>query len=360
MNTAIGRMGILYGKLGLSTPEATIAARGRGVELAAEAFDVEFLPDILACAFQFGTNDELLPLSEKFSQEDSTFDVRKNDKEGALLAATILSYEMQSGTEFGTEAAFVLVTACFGGIRKLTSDPEVIEIAEKHLANTQSLAAGAPGVFTAAKSPKALAEAIARIPESGGVDGSVMRPVLLELQKLVEGRAQASATADNALLSYISRLEEELRTYWWVVSGWSASNRKPFRDIDLISASLLAGSELAAKTTLPLGLFAAPALCDMVLRVGRESIDAQVTLASAATALDRETRRSEFGEIAESEWAPWLPLSTAMGLAALSDDERDWEPRFRRTTGLNPKAKLRPLEFAVQMYRERLVARQHI
>jgi len=352
-------MGVLYGKLGLSTPEATIAARGRGIELAGKAFDQEHLTDVLACAFQFGTKDEPVPLGAKFSEEDSTFDVRQTDKEGGLLASTLLSYEMQSGTGFAPDVALALVTASFGGIRKQPSDPEIVEIADKLLANAQSRSAKAPERFTYGKSPKGLTDEIAQIPENGAVDGSVMRIVVAELQKYTETRAQASASNDNALLDYVSALEEEMRTYWWVVSGWSDSEKAPFRDLELVPASLLAGSELAAKTSLPVGLFAAPALCDMVLRVGRPEIGTQTTLATAAKSLAQDWRKAEFGEVAESDWAPWLPLSTAMGLAALSNDEADWEPRFRRITGLNSKAKLRPLELAVQMYRERLVARQY-
>lgn len=360
MNTAIGRMGVLYGKLGLSTPEATIVTRGRSIEAAGKAFDQDHLADVLACAFQFGTKDEALPLAEKFSEEDSTFDVRQTDKEGGLLASALLSYEMQSGSDFASDVALAVVTASFGGIRKVVIDPEVVEIADKLLANAQSLSAKAPGRFTYGKSPKALTDAMTQIPENGAVDGSIMRIVVAELQKYAEARAHASATNDNALLDYVSALEEEMRTYWWVVNGWSDSETKPFRDLELIPASLLAGSELAAKTSLPVGLFAAPALCDMVLRVGRTEIGTQTTLSVAAKSLVLAMRKAEFSAIAESNWAPWLPLSTAMGLAALSDDESDWEPRFRRITGLNPKAKLRPLELSVQMYRERLVARQHI
>ena len=359
MNTAIGRMGVLYGKLGLSTPEAIIAARGRGIESAAKVFGQEHLTDVLACAFQFGMKDEPVPLAEKFSDEDSTFDVRQTDQEGGLIASTLLSYEMQSGSDFAAEVALAFVTASFGGIRKQPSDPEIAGIADKMLANAQSRSTKAPERFTFGRSPKTLTDAMAQIPESGAVDGSVVRIVSAELQKYAETRALASTTNANALFEYVSALEEEMRTYWWVVNGWSDTKKSPFRDLELIPASLLAGLELATKTSLPTGLFAAPALCDMVLQVGRTEIGTQTTLAAAAKSLAPGWRKAEFGEIAESGWAPWLPLSTAMGLAAISNDEPDWEPRFRRITGLNSKVRLKPLELSVQMYRERLVARQY-
>ncbi len=358
MNAAITRMGILYGKLGLSTSTSLIEARAKSIEAASEEFGAAHLSDVLGCAFGLNRADIAMPLADQLSAEDPTFDVRQNQAEAALLATTLLSFEIQRASSFSNAVALAVVTAGFGTLRKLTADPELMGIAAAALSEAQSKSAAAPGRRSIVKPHKALVDAIAVIPESGNVDASVLRPIFLELLKFTEGRAQAAATSDNVLLDYVAGLEEELRTYWWVVGVRSEMASKPFRDIELGEAALRTGMELAGKTSSDFGIFAAPALCDLVLATGRETSNETMTLAAAATLLDRDFRKSEFTAISEAAYGPWLPLSTAMGLAAASEDERDWQPRFKRLTGINPTAKVSPLPLAIQMYRERLAVHQ--
>lgn len=356
MNAAIERMGKLYGKLGLSTSPELIAARGKGVEAAYDEFKPEHIASVLGTAFALNCSDQSMPLAEQFEGVDPTFDVRQNHREGELLATVLLSFELQSGSEFAPKVALAVTTAALGGMRPLKADADVIGIAAQTLANEQSKKTLKPAKRTYQKAGKALTEAFSGVPESGQVDVSLIKPVLDELHKYAEGRAGNAASSDEEILNYVSRLEEEMRMHWWVVGAWSNHFNRPFREMEAASAAIGAGIELAGMTSLELGLFAAPALLDIVLMKDRAGPLAEVTLSNAASLLPREYRASEFGALAQSAAAPWLPLSAAMGLAAESNDEKDWEARFKRLTGINPKAKIKPLDLAVQIYRERLAA----
>jgi GTPase-associated system helical domain len=356
VNAAIERMGKLYGKLGLDPSPTLVEARGTGIVAASEDFVSTELPDVLGTAFGLGRSDQPLPLAAHFSATDPTFDVRQNQSEGALLATTLLSYEIQSGSEFANHVALILTTAVFGGLRPLKADPDGLGIAAQALSDAQSKKVSAPVQRTHQTLGKSTVEAVGAIPDNGQIDASQIKPVLNDLSKYSEARAKNAAASDNELLSYIKRLEEEMQTHWWVIGAWSNLSNRPFRDLDAGTAAILAGIELASKTTLELGLFAAPALLDMVLMKDRASPLAEVTISAAATLLDRDYRTNEFGALIQTDAAPWLPLTTAMGLAAESNDEKDWEARFKRLTGINPKAKIKPLDLAVQIYRERLAA----
>jgi GTPase-associated system helical domain len=356
VNTAIGRMAARYGKLGLETSQVLIESRAKAVEAASEEFGSDDLPGVLATAFALNCLDESMPLVDQFSAPDATFDVRRNQSEGALLAATLLLYEIQRGSDFSDPVSLILTTASFGGLRVPAADPEIITVASQALSNAQSAVAKVPQPRAYAKLGKTLVEAVSQLPDNGAIDASLLKPVLTDILKYCEGRALNAATSDNELLNYVKQLEEELRTYWWVVGRWSHLQQKPFRDLGPDIAAIIAGIELASKTTLKLGLYAAPALIDQVLVRDEDTASGQITLAAAATLLSQQYRKNQFGDLSESKIGPWLPFSTAMGLAALSNDEKDWEPRFKRITGINPKTKLKTMDLAIQIYRERLAA----
>ena len=285
MNAAIERMGKMYGKLGLGTSADLIDARGKGVEAAYDEFKAEHLAAVLGTAFALNCSDKSLLFAEQFTAGDPTFDVRQNQSEGALLAATLLSFEMQSDSEFGPRVALALTAAAFGRLRDVKADPELLEIASQSLSNAQSRQGSKPSKRTYHKAGKALTDALSAVPESGQVDVSLIRPVLTELQKYAEARAGSAAGSDEEILGYVNRLEEEMRTYWWVVNAWSNLTNKPFRDLDDGTAAIIAGIELASNTSLELGLFAAPALLDMIIMKDRAGPLSETSLANVATLL---------------------------------------------------------------------------
>jgi GTPase-associated system helical domain len=357
MNSAVEHMGVLYGKLGLSTSPDLIKSRGAGVTAAGEELTLNHLPDLLRCTFGLGTADERLPCHEHFLAQDPTFDVRQKEQEAALLCASILSYAMQERSSLSHKIALILVAASFGGLRRPTADEALASLAEEILAEAQSARTKAPEPRTYVKAPKSLADAVNGLSSEGAADAGQVRLALVEAVKYADARAQAAAISDNAVLDYAKRLEEELRTYWWVVSGWSNDRKIALRDFSLIEAALRIGKELSDKTTLPQGIFAAPALCDIALRSGRSEIDTPTDLATAATTIEIAERKQFLVALDDPALSPLFPLAAAMKLSAESNDDPDWQPRFKRLTAIEPTAIVKPMQLAIQAYREALAAR---
>jgi hypothetical protein len=147
-----------------------------------------------------------------------------------------------------------------------------------------------------------------------------------------------------------------MRVYWWVTGGWSSEGQKPFKDLELNVAVSCAAIELANKSAAQVGLFAAPALLALILERGRSSAVGDLTFENIALAPSLSWRKSHFSETASGPLAALLPITAALGIAAISDDAEDWKPRFKRLTNLDPGAELKATECSVQLYRERLVA----
>lgn len=357
---AIKRLGVLYGKLGLATDTRLIEVRQTGVKAAADELQAEGIPDILRCAFGLkSTNANFLT---HFSETDPTFDVQPGDREAALLAGSVVAYEMEQSTSLSGELALSLVTASFGGIRSPVIDDELVALGEKTLAEHQSKTSSSPADRKYSKQPETLTSATQNLvqfsatPHYHQVHPHVSA-VIQELGKYAEANALAAAKNDNEILHYVRMLEEEVRVYWWVTGGWSTEAKMAFHSLKPVEAALRAGKELAEKHSNPIGLFAAPALLGLVLERGRQTASKGVSLAKAAVIPDRTWRAAMFESVASGPLADLLPMTAALGLAVSSDDADDWQPRFKRLTNVDPMHELEPQDLGLQLYREQLMLR---
>jgi GTPase-associated system helical domain len=165
-------------------------------------------------------------------------------------------------------------------------------------------------------------------------------------------RLSLSAYRDNYILK-----GGMLVTQWWVVGGWSGEVERLFSDMETTEAARQAGWELVAKNPAPLGLHAAPALLNLVLERGREDI-AEISLDQALGEVDLSWRKATFEDFSASPNASLFPIFLMFGLSAEANDAEDWKAPFTRRTGIDPKATISPLNFAVQVYRERILRRQ--
>jgi len=357
---AIKRLGIAYGKLGLSSDPGLIGRRGEGVKAAADALELAGVNSLVQAAFGIGASDERFAFLADFSS-DPTFDVQPVDREALLLAAAVAEYEIENETEVSPDLALAIVTSSCGGLRQVAMNDQLLPVARRYLAQFQGEVAARPRERTVLKPPKTLSAAVDAVTNNsngyGGTQPAFVAPAFKEVTQYVEAVSASAVTGHQDLLRQIAGLEQEMRTYWWVTGGWSDGASKPFRQLQLPLAAVCAGTELADKHAGRLGLFAAPALIDLLLERGRPEPLGDVAIQEAVATTNREWRRSRFAVPSSGTLAPLLPVTTAMGLAAASDDAEDWKPRFTRVTGLEPNTSLPGTEFAVQLYRERLVAR---
>jgi hypothetical protein len=358
MSEAFRRAGILYGRLGLTTPSTLIEGRYPGIKAAAEALTVELLPELLHVLFG-RTGAEEVGFLEHF-RSDPTFDVRPADKEAALLATAIADYAMTEKLGIAGEIALSVITSALGGMRQPAVASDILTIADETLTAKQAERQEPPGRRNKIAAPADLVQAITNIKGQQPVHTALpaivpaVTAALEQLNSYTASISQQAANINNSLLAHIAKLEEEMRMHWWVVGGWSAEADSFFRDLDVPQAAVQAGWELAGKTSASLGLHATPALLDMVLNRGRDSLSI-VALTAAAKAPTLVWRKAHFGTIAGGPLAPLLPVSTMFGLSADSADEDDWKPAFTRKTGLDPASTIGPMNLAVQVYRERLV-----
>ena len=360
--SSIKRLGLLYGRLGLSTDAGLIERRGKGVSAVAVAIERTDVLPLVRRAFGLGQPAASAGFLTSMQDEDPTFDVQAGDVEAGLLAAAILDRAIEEEGDQSGVAALAVVTAAAGGLRRPTDHDGLVGEAERMLAAIQGSSTGAPVNRTYNKQPKAFLDALETIPAHSGNYFNQASPhvvkALADLGKYAEAGALAAAVDDNAVLAYVGRLERELRLYWWVTGGWSADAAMPFRRMGVTEAALRGGKELADKAFNDVGLFAAPAMLDMILERGRDADGFVATsLGDISRTGDLAWRRGVFSAAGSGALCDILALSTALHLAADSEDADDWHPRFLRMTGIDVKATLDPVSLGLQLYRERLVSK---
>lgn len=355
---SIKRLGIFYGRLGLSTDPTLIERRSAGVAVVADALDDATVVSLVRRSFGLGLPDaSITVVLDKFRDQDPTFDVAPEDAEMSLLAAAILDYVMENKGEFSAIAALSVVAAAAGGLRRPVNHDDLLGEAERVLVYFQGLRTPASENCNYNAMPKSLIDAIGGIPSVASFQQALspVRNAFEELKTYTEANVLASEQNNKAVLNYVRQLEGELHLYWWVVGGWSADVAKPFRRMNIFEVALRSGKELADKVVNNVGVFAAPAMLDMILERGRGGREfSNIRLCDAAVATDKAWRLDTF---AQDDFADILPVSTSLRLAAESDDEDDWYPRFFRLTNISVDVELTPLELSLQLYRERLVAK---
>lgn len=354
-------LGPLYAKLGISTSADIIVARRTAAEAGFEAFKAAQLAGLLRATLGLGWSADADPLLAAMRGKDPTLDLQPTDREASLLLGTIGSAELDERSALGGLVALGLVVAGFGGTRSSPTMPDLARKADKTLAEMQ-LAGGGVGqkLPTTNKTPDDLTAALDAMSVfqtnwGPALNGTTGMAAIRKIAEIATAARTAAATQANAAIAHTRRLEEELRAYWWVVGAWSDDLRKPFAMIGLGEAALRAGRELAEKTTLPLGIFAAPALLDKVLRHDRKGRMTKVTIAGAVKGVEPAWRR-QFAPTAAAH-GDLLPVSLALHLSAESNDADDWKAKFKRIAQVEADTEATPLQLAVQLHREILLSR---
>lgn len=355
MNDPAPNLAKLYSRLGLNTDAAVIARRESGAANAVENLEVKDLPDLMAGLFQIGQGGEGAYLTA--FEEDPGFEVRVGDKEAVLLAAVIANSALEY-EELGGPTALAIRSASFGGVRLLEVENGLLNRADNVLSEAQADEVALPTKRNKSPVPTSLDDAIEAVEavaanQAAQLPGAVHK-ALEEFKAYVANASQADVTGHNRLRAHIERLEKETRTHWWVTGGWSALADKLFGDLPLQIAIVFSALELHEQHGARLGLFAAPALLQLILERGRDKLQ-PLTIADIASGTELAFRKERFGSLTSSDKIGLFPLSAALALAAEAGDEDDWKAAFRRKVGLDADRKFEPLQLAVQFYHETLL-----
>lgn len=278
---------------------------------------------------------------EAFAETDPSFSMLDNAREAAVLSSCLLSAAFQEHDKGHIEAALAVLTTA-ANIRMPHVMPTLIDDAQHHL-----------DVFSVKmRTPPEVDVSTISVPiPSEDAEGQEVE----EDQSGITDLAQQTHEVISSLVRYTGLLREELEMLWWYVGGWSKVLDKPFGELDLSVAAVMAGIDFAALVRTPPGPVAARAILHRLIWTGRKSKSASIPVKDAVDALPDDTlQQLKFGDALKS--VPDLcPVLSALRKAAEIGKGTAWHGAFRKVTGFKEDLAFKPLDLAMQVYREAML-----
>lgn len=281
-----------------------------------------------------------------------------NAREAAVLSSCLLSAAFLERDKGHVEAGLAMLTTATNTRTPLVM-PTLINDAQHHL-DIFSVEMRTPPEVTVAK-VRRLAQS--KVPEEA--DEFAKAPDWIKTAALFKKAseeysgiaifAQQAFSVVSPLVRYTELLYEELEILWWYVGGWSKILNKPFGELDLAVAAVMAGIDLAEMVQTPPGPVAAQAILHRLMWTGRKSKAVSLTLNNAVNAMsDEEIQKLKFGNSLK-DTPDICPVLTALQKAAEIGKGTAWHGAFRKATTLKEDLSFKPLDLAMQVYRETML-----
>lgn len=348
-----------YKAAGLAPGPEIIRLRQAPFDKLRKGIDLPIVLNLTRLYFGLPVPDGTDWFREAFAETDASFSMLDNEREVSVLSACLLAAALEDGHVC---AGLAPVAAAAGGRRDPPVRPEFIEEARQALA-THSVASRqqATADINKIKQP-------AKSKVAASVDTLLTAPDWSKAGdaiKLAGSESfEASKTLANQVYSVVSPLVEQVRDLreevsmlWWYIGGWSRALEKPFADLDVGLAALMAGLDLAHLAEGESGPAAAPAILHRIVIDSRAAGNEKISLESAVEALPAGVfHRLDIPEKISivSDLCPVLA-------ALVKADEIGggvWHTAFKKATGLEAGALFYPIELAMQVYRESLLLSQ--
>lgn len=349
-----------YKSAGLAPGNDVIALRQEPFENLRKSANVSMILDLSRLYFGLLVPYGAEWFREAFAETDLSFSMIDNEREASVLSACLLGAIIDDGNIF---AAIAPLVASAGGARTPLSNSDLLEyarqaIAKHSVASRQENSADITKIKLPAKA-KAVASMATIIETSDW--GS-----LAETVKAVSAESlEATKTLTNQIFSVIKPmaeqvrdLREEVNMLWWYIGGWSHALEKPFAELDIGTSALMAGLDLARLVQGESGPTAASAILHRLVVNHRSDGQTPISLDTAIDSVPSGTISSFDFTAQIAQVGDLCPILCALSKAEDIGTGSSWHAAFKKATGLEASVPFKPLDLAMQVYRESLLIAQ--
>ena len=347
----------IYRAAGLTLAPDALRARQEPFDNLRQAIDPQTAIDLTRIYFGLPVPRGTDWFRDAFGATDASFSLIDNAREASVLAAGLLEGATLDGKVY---AALATLTTAASGLRQPLVRLDLIDLMR---AAIQERAVGARR--QAPIDPKHIklpAASKLSVELTALTQGPEIAKVSALLKQVSEESAEITKTLTNQVLAVVQplaaqvlTLREEVEMLWWYVGGWSRMLDKPFMELELGLAAVLAGVDMADMSRSATGPAAAPAIFQRILAAGRKAKTAKIAIKDAVDALpqdqlDRLRLPNALGTMSEI-----CPVLTAYAKAKEIGASPAWHVAYTKATGFETGAAFTPLELAMQAFRERLL-----
>lgn len=349
-----------YKSAGLAPGHEIIALRQAPFDKLKKDASLDVILDLTRLYFGLPVPQGANWFREAFAETDLSFSLVDNEREASVLSACLLAAIIDDGQIFAALAP--LVTAA-GGARRPLSCPDFLEEARQALGrhaveSREDSAADVTKIRLPIKGKAVTAlEAIVEA-QDWGKFSDVMKGTSAEALEATKTLANQVFSVVQPLAAQVRDLREEVSMLWWYIGGWSRTLEKPFAELDVATAALMAGLDLAQLVDGDCGPSAAPAILHRLVIGSRAEIVEKLTLNEAVDSLPIGTLSSMGVPSGISKIGDICVVYSALTKADEIGSGGAWHASFKRATGVDATISFSPLQLAIQMYRESLLAAQ--
>lgn len=344
-----------YRAAGITVGPETLRLRQEPFDKLRKDITPSLSTDLVRAYFGLPARKELSWLRDPFHATDSSFSLVDNERELAVLAASLLSASIEDGKLY---SALALFTTCFDALRMPTVIPELLSKAEGEL-TSRSIAQRQrerPNLALLRLPPKSKVPAeTAGLAQQGdwAKAATLLKQVSDESFDGVKNVAQQCAAIFQPLMAEVDDLREEVEFLWWHIGGWSRVLETPFSELKPALAAAMIGLDAADLSRTRTGPAAAPAI---ILRTLGSGKGAKVSMAEGVNAfpLDRVGELDIDANTVNSS-PEVFPVLAAFLKASEVGEPSAWEGAYRKFSSVDPAREVTAGTLALQMFRERLL-----
>lgn len=292
----------------------------------------------------------------EFKATDDVFPMRYNGAELQVLAGATLARNFGGGEEWAAAAALALACGASGGARKAPV-PEIVDLARKALREQSTGLRAAknqpplPPAFDLGEEFQNLKTTLSGV---GGNFQTLHGPLLDVLQPMLKAMTGISNWVRRAAQMEELR-QEESDILWWLFGERSRDLDVPFSELKVPSGCIIGAKELADLTRMLPGPFGVEAYLHKMLGLAHPDLEGTVTLSDAIAACPLAWQGQFIAHAGIDAVADLCPVHLAAQKSVEAGGKKTvWPGPFQTVSGLKATIKMKPVDLALQVYRERL------
>ena len=288
---------------------------------------------------------------DPFASADPSFTLIDNAREAAILAYILLSAALEDGKVL---AGLAPLTAAAGNARAPSVYPTFLVEAREKLAikaielRRLDVLTGTKISVPQSKEPPALESDWNKTAEALKAVNDNAATALANLGKQVQ-------TALVRLSLELTDLREETEMLWWYVGGWSRTYEKPLADFGTPVMPVLAGLDLGRLVRTTLGPVSVSAILYKLLHSSAKTLPVNITIQEAVDALSQEDLSKLQITDVLNKCADLCPVLSAFAKAEEIGPSPSWYTAYQRVVQIDEKTSFKPVDLAVQVFRETLL-----
>lgn len=353
-----------YREVDLDPEPEVIDRRAKGIDAVIESLSKEDALELVRLMYDFPlTNKYRETFSQKFRSVDTSFPMKDNARELEVLAASTVAQLYEENGGVADLAIFATLCGSFlvGDMRPPAS--EILKIAQNKLIShaaeqrqTSSLSELEQTSFDLEKQITQLADKCQNnnLKQASDPLSDLLRNITTACAQFEESVREVNVQMQRQ----IQLFSEETNILWWVIGESSHDLECGMDQFQVGAACVIAGKELGDLVLKVPGPTSAKALLHRMVASIDEELPDTIDIRSGICACPRHWRKDEFDEDIIDTVGALCPIHCAVKTSLKTDANDDWWPVYTKLTGAESSCAKKPLEVALQTYRERLMLKK--